>query len=231
MYKYLLWDIDGTILDFKASEKISIKRLFERFKLGVCTDEMLADYSSINVRYWELLERGEKTKPEILVGRFIEFFSKYGLDISLAGAFDHDYQIELGKCPVFTKNAKDVLAACQGKYRQIGVTNGTKVAQTGKLETSGLIKILDAVYISEDLGVEKPHVEFFEHVFKSEGIADRNTALIIGDSLTSDMQGGINYGIDTCWFNPQHKENKKNLQITYEVDDLQKILNILAARG
>lgn len=227
MYKYLLWDIDGTILDFVASESMAIRRLFKKYDLGNCTEEMLADYSKINTKYWEFLERGEMTKQEILVGRFTEFFAKYGLDISIAASFDKDYQIELGKCPVFMKNAEFVLEHCDGKYLQIGVTNGTKVAQTGKLKTSGLDKIFDSVYISEDLGAEKPNVEFFEYVFAAENIKDKSQAIIIGDSLTSDMQGGINYGIDTCWFNPKHKQNTKSFSVTYEIDDLAKILEIL----
>jgi len=227
MYKYLLWDIDGTILDFVASETIAIRRLFEKYKLGICTDEMLADYSKINTKYWEILERGEMTKQQILVARFTEFFAKYELDTSIAPAFDKDYQVELGNCPVFSKNAELVLKACQGNYRQIGVTNGTKVAQIGKLKTSGLDKMLDKVYISEIIGFEKPRIEFFEHVFASENIVDKRTTIIIGDSLTSDMQGGINYGIDTCWFNPAHKENTKGFKVTYDIDDLIRILDII----
>lgn len=227
MYKYLLWDIDGTILDFKASEAIAIRNLFKKYNFGICTDDMLADYSLINEKYWQILERGEMTKPQILLGRFTEFFTKYGLDVSLAPSFNENYQVELGTCPVYMQNAEAVLQACKGKYRQIGVTNGTKIAQTGKLKTSGLDAILDAVYISEDIGIEKPRVEFFEHVFSKEKINAKNQVLIIGDSLTSDMQGGINYGIDTCWFNPKHKENAKGLKLTYDIDDLLKVLDIV----
>lgn len=227
MYKYLLWDIDGTILDFIASEAIAIRKLFQKYNLGVCTDEMLYDYSSINDKYWQILERGEMTKPQILVGRFREFFTKYNLDVCVAPAFNEDYQVELGHCPVFMEHAKEVLAACKGKYRLIGVTNGTKIAQVGKLKTSGLDKVLDAVYISEDVGIEKPNIEYFEYVFAHEEIANKGEVLIIGDSLTSDMQGGVNYGIDTCWFNPRHKSNTKPFNVTYEVDDLLKILKYI----
>lgn len=92
-YRYLLWDIDGTILSFEAAEKVAIRKLFEQFHLGECSDEMLKRYIVINKKYWQALERGEKTKDEILIERFIEFFSKEGLDISVADAFNKAYQI------------------------------------------------------------------------------------------------------------------------------------------
>ena len=91
MYKYILWDIDGTVLDFLASESYAIKTLFEKFNLGVCTDEMLKIYSDINVKYWQKLERNEMTKPEILVSRFREFFDKIDVDSSFADSFNKEY--------------------------------------------------------------------------------------------------------------------------------------------
>ena len=96
MYKYLLWDIDGTILDFLASEAYAIRTLFKKYNLGECNDEMLGRYSQINTKYWQKLERGELTKPEILVGRFREFFETSGIDASIAESFNRDYQVTLG---------------------------------------------------------------------------------------------------------------------------------------
>lgn len=227
MYKYLLWDIDGTILDFEAAQNRTIKELFEKHGLGVCTDEMVASYSKINDKYWQALERGEMSKPEILVGRFAEFFESIGVDASLAPEFNLDYQVTLGDYVVFEENAQEVLESEKGKYRLIAVTNGTKIAQTKKLKTSGLEQIFDAVYISEDVGIEKPNVGYFDKVFESEGITDKSEVLIIGDSLTSDMQGGNNAGIDTCWYNKRNVTNTKGVDITYEIHSLKDIYDIV----
>ena len=227
MYKYLLWDIDGTILDFVASERCAIKELFKRFKLGECTDEMIQIYSKINVKYWDALARNELTKPEVLIGRFNEFFTLMNIDTGVAEDFNKAYQLALGDYCIFVKDAKEILLSQKGKYTIAAVTNGTKIAQTKKLKTSGLDKIFDSIFISEDVGYEKPNVEFFRCVFDTLNIKDKSEVLIIGDSLASDIQGGINAGIDTCWYNPKHTENKGDIKITYEIDDLKKIEEIL----
>lgn len=227
MYQYLLWDIDGTVLDFLASEAYAIRALFQQYGLGACSDDMLRAYSGINVRYWEALERNELTKPEILVGRFRDFFSQYGLDPALAEPFNRDYQAALGDHLVFVPHAEEALRAEKGRYTLIAVTNGTKAAQTKKLARSGLDQVFDRVFISEDVGVEKPNAAYFERVFRAVGISDRRQALLIGDSLTSDMKGGQNAGIDACWYNPSHAANALHIPVTYEIDDLGKLAGIL----
>lgn len=235
MYKYLLWDIDGTVLNFKAAENLAIKTLFKKHELGDCSDEMIEDYSKINDKYWQALERGEMTKPQILVGRFVEFFGSIGVDASVAEQFNADYQVTLGDFVVFEDNALEVLREEKHKiddngnrmFRLIAVTNGTKIAQEKKLRTSGLDEIFDAVYISEDVGVEKPNKEYFDKVFEKEGITSKDEVVIIGDSLTSDILGGNNASIDTIWYNPNRKENKKDVKVTYEINSLIQIKDII----
>ena len=229
MYKYILWDIDGTVLDFLASESYAIKTLFEKFNLGVCTDEMLKIYSDINVKYWQKLERNEMTKPEILVSRFREFFDKIDVDSSFADSFNKEYQVTLGDHIEFIPGAKEILLSQKGKYVLVAVTNGTKIAQEKKLRLSGLDKIFDYIFISENVGAEKPNIEYFEYVFKTLGIIDKKEVLIIGDSLTSDIKGGNTAGIDTCWFNPQHKTNNLGVKVTYEIDLLDKFNEVLCS--
>ena len=227
LYKYLLWDIDGTVLDFLASEAYAIKFLFNKFNIGVCTDEMLKLYSEINVKYWQKLERNELTKPEILVGRFRDFFKAIGVDTSLAESFNLQYQVTLGDHIEFVPGAKENLLQEKGKYTLVAVTNGTKIAQEKKLRLSGLNEIFDYIFISENVGVEKPNLEYFEHVFNSLGISDKREVLIIGDSLTSDMRGGDIAGIDTCWFNPNHKTNNLGVKVTYEIDSFDKLNEVI----
>lgn len=230
--KIILWDIDGTILNFLEAEKAAIRTCFAKYGLGICTDDMLADYSGINRTYWERLERGEITKPQVLVGRFQEFFAKYGLDVSVAPAFNSEYQIRLGDTCVFYPHAWEMLNLCREKgYLQYAVTNGTRIAQERKLANSGVGEILDDVYISEVVGVEKPMIGFFDRVFADifakKGSFERDQILIVGDSLTSDMKGGCNAGIRTCWFNPYGKENGSGLKLDYEISDLGQLAEIL----
>ena len=227
MYKYLLWDMDNTLLDFNAAESLAIKALFRKYGFRECTDEMISRYSKINHGYWEALERGEVEKSKMLVDRFADFFDLIGEDTSKAFDFNADYQVELGEYVVFMPHASEVLQELRGKYKQIMVTNGTKVAQTKKLITSGLGEVFDSVYISEDIGYEKPSKEFFDYLFDKEGITDKSEVLIIGDSLTSDILGGNNAGIDTCWFNPKEKVNDKGVDVTYNIKCINEVLKIL----
>ena len=225
--KVVLWDIDGTLLNFQAAEKAAINKCFAIHELGVCTDEMLAQYSEINHKYWKMLERGEMTKPEILVGRFKEFFEKQGLDVSKAPAFNEDYQIQLGDTVCFEDNGLEVIHALKGKVKQYAVTNGTRVAQKRKLANSGLDQLLDKAFISDEIGVEKPMIGFFDAVWAEIGTFSREEVIIVGDSLTSDMQGGVNAGILTCWYNPKGAENTSGLKLDYEIQNLNQILDII----
>ena len=222
-YRYLLWDLDGTILDFAASESAAIRKLFRKYGLGECTDEMLAAYSAINVRWWQALERGEFTKPEILVGRFREFFRLEGIDEGLAERFNADYQPALGDTIVFRDDAVNVLTGLKSACVLAAVTNGTKEAQLKKLRVSGLDKIFDHVFISEDIGFEKPNRGFFDAVFRTMNITDPGQVLIIGDSLTSDIRGGLNAGIDTCWYNPAGKAPDPGTPASMEIRDLREL--------
>lgn len=227
MIKVVLWDIDGTLLDFEKAEYQAIKKCFEIFHLGECTDDMIARYSMINKKYWERLERKEITKPEVLVGRFEEFFATENIITDCAADFNKEYQLRLGDTICFCDDSYELVQGLKGRIKQYAVTNGTKVAQDKKLDKSGMIDLFDEVFISEEVGVEKPDVHFFEHIWECIGQYKPEEVIIVGDSLTSDMQGGNNAGILCCWYNPKGLANDKGLKIDYEIDNLQKILDII----
>ena len=227
MIKVILWDIDGTLLDFETAEKQAIRKCFEIFGLGECTDEMIARYSVINRGYWERLERKEISKPEVLVGRFQEFFAKEGIETDCAEKFNSEYQLRLGDTICFCDDGYELVKGLKTKVKQYAVTNGTKVAQVKKLNKSGLVDLFDDVFISEDIGVEKPDIKFFNHVWNVIGQYSSDEVLIVGDSLTSDMQGGNNAGILCCWYNPKGLENTNGVKLDYEVQSLQEVLKIL----
>lgn len=228
MITTILWDVDGTLLDFAAAEKAAIRNLFEEYHLGECTDEMLLRYSRINKTYWERLERGEITKAEVLVGRFQEFFEAEGIDSAIALEFNQKYQICLGDTIVYRDNSFQIVKSLQSKVRQYVVSNGTVIAQTKKLNRSGLGALMDGVFLSEQIGVEKPNLEFFDKVFDIIGDIDRNQIMIVGDSLTSDICGGNRAGIITCWYNPEKAEKIENVHIDYEITNLREVYRILS---
>lgn len=227
MFKVILWDVDATLLNFEKAEEAGIRGCFEKNNLGECTDEMLENYKGINRGYWQAMERGEIEKPVLLVKRFEDFLNAYGLDSSVAAGFNELYQILLGETVVFYENALETVQALKGKVLQCAVTNGTKVAQDGKLRNSGLDKEFDRVFISEVVGIEKPNKGFFDAVFAEIGEYAKDEVLIVGDSLTSDIQGGVNAGIKTCWFNPKGAENTSALKPDYEIRDIREVLEIV----
>lgn len=227
MIKVILWDVDGTLLDFHAAEKAAIRTLFQKFGLGTCTDEMLQRYSKINRSYWERLERGELTRDQVLIGRFQEFFEKEGLDVSVAEEFNLAYQVSLGDTIVYCDDSLSIIKSLVGKVKQYIVSNGTVVAQEKKLRLSGIGALTDGVFLSEQLGVEKPNLKFFDQVFAKIGEYEKDQVLIVGDSLTSDIRGGNNAGIKTCWYNPAHTKNQENVSVDYEIEDLHEIFQIL----
>lgn len=227
MITTILWDVDGTLLNFLAAEKAAIRSLFEEYHLGVCSDEMLKRYSSINKNYWEMLERGEIEKKALLVGRFRDFFEKEGIDSSLAAEFNEKYQLRLGDTIVYCDDSLEIVKSLREKVKQYVVSNGTVIAQTKKLRLSRLGELMDGIFLSEELGVEKPSVRFFDQVFAKIGPVDRSEVMIVGDSLTGDIRGGNNAGILTCWYNPEGTAAKEAVRIDHEIRDLHEVYVLL----
>lgn len=229
-YQAVLWDVDGTLLDFLAAERVSLKKQYESFGFGICDDARIARYSAINVKYWERLERGEITKKEVLEGRFREFLKKEGVDPKYAEEFSRAYESGLPDTIVFCDNSKEIVTALKGKIYQAVVSNGTIPVQSRKLKESGLGELMDGIFLSEQVGYEKPALEFFDAVFAAMPDIPKEEILIVGDSLTSDMLGGERAGIDTCWYNPRRLPKKIEVRTDYEITDLCEVLEILGQK-
>lgn len=229
MIKYLLWDIDNTLLSFDLAERASMTKGFDKFGLDIGDEKALEVYKNINDKYWKMLEKGEKTREEILTERFEEFFDLYDIayDDRLVNDFNLFYQEELGKQVFFNDYAEEVLQKLGKDYKQYAVTNGSKVAQSGKLKNSGLDKVFDGVFISEDLGYDKPSLEYFDLVFESIGSKNKDEYILIGDSLTSDMLGSNNAGIKNIWYNPKDFDNKASVKVDYTINNLKEVIKIL----
>lgn len=235
VYPYLLWDVDGTLLDFSYSERMSLTKCLENIGVSV-TEEMVAGYSAINDSWWKRLEKGEVTKDKLLTERFLDFFARYEILCEDVETFRAEYENGLGHIFRCVENSLELCRDLQKKgFHQFVVTNGITAVQENKLRQSGFAEVMEDVFISEQIGVPKPHKAFFDACLQkiAEKYPDfeKSQALIIGDSLTSDMQGGVNAGIDTCWYHPAQEqipaEKMPPVQIDYEIKKLSDVLDII----
>ena len=224
-YEFLLLDLDDTILDFHKAEYIALGKTMEFFGLEP-TEEVRARYSVINKAYWERLERKELTREQVLVGRFHTLFSEYGITVD-PQACARRYEENLSVGHYFLPGAREALESLAKKYRLYMVSNGTARVQLGRLESADISHLFEEIFISQQVGVNKPDKEFFTRCFAKIPDFDPQKAIIVGDSLTSDIRGGINAGIATCWVNPSHKP--QTIPADHEIEDLSQLEDLLEA--
>ena len=225
MIKTLLWDVDGTLLDFLVAEKYGMETCLG--EIGVeLTEEMLTVYSRINHSWWEKHEKGLCTREEIFIGRLKDFFGEYGIAYTDYDHFNRQYQIALGEAVFPVDDSLTLLKELGKTCKQYMVTNGSKLAQELKLAKSGIDQLCDGVFISELVGIQKPEKAFFDLVQEATGYVKEET-LIIGDSLSSDIKGANNAGLPCCWFNPRGLPMREGLHAEYEITDLRQLLNIV----
>lgn len=223
-YKIILIDIDDTLLDFQKSEEIAIKKTIEQHGL-IATEELIKLYKSINLKHWKMFERGEIEREALLISRFKEFFEPLNIKETNYSKINEQYFDNLASNPIEIEGAEQFLQTLSKQYKIYAVTNGVKRVQTKRLSLVSIKKYFEKIYISEEVGYQKPNVEFFNYVFNDLNINNKKEVLIIGDSLTSDIQGGINAGIDTMWYNPKNIES--DLKYNYVInkyDDFFKII-------
>ncbi len=232
-YDILLWDVDGTLMDFKQAEAKALSQSLK--KIGVePTEKLISEYSRINISYWKRLETGELTKDEVLLGRFVDFLGKMNIQAE-AEAFLMSYEEHLGHTWFIQDDSLELCKKLRREgLRQYVVTNGWVFVQKTKLRESGFDQVMDGSFISDEFGVPKPKKAFFEACFeqifgtKTPSPSVLSRVLIIGDSLSSDMRGGVNAGIDRCWYRPSGETNTENIPVNYEIEDLWQIWDVLA---
>ena len=225
-YKYLLFDLDHTLLDFDAAEDIALSQLLK--EEGVVDIQAYKDYYvPMNKALWKDLEQKKITKAELINTRFAKLFAHFGIEKDGAYLAER-YQFFLSKQGQIFPGVEDLLKKLISKgYELYAATNGITYIQTGRLEQSGIAPFFKEIFISEQLHTQKPDAEFYQKIGARIPNFDKNQTLMIGDSLSADIQGGNNAGIDTIWYNPQHLENKTQAQPTYEVDSYQALLDCL----
>ena len=222
-YTTLLFDSDDTLLDFKAAEKHALSATFETFAPGM-GDTMNVKYHEINRALWASYEKGEIPREDIFRLRFVKTFEHFGIPVPNISIPDF-FQTQLSSVHKTMPDVPEVLEKLSAKYKLHVITNSVKTTQMKRLTESGLAKYFGHIFISEELGTQKPAAEFFDIVFNTLKIS-RSDALIIGDSYSSDITGGINAGVDTCWFNFKNDPCRKDAP-TYEIKKFTDLLEIL----
>lgn len=225
MYRIILFDVDDTLLDFKAGELKSLAKMFAKLKLTY-TPRIEASYLKINANLWRDYEAGRITRPELLMCGLPSYFGIIAL--MLIRTWLNALIITFGP-------RSDLIATCYGNlgctkdYRLFIVSNGIEPVQRQRLATSGLIDYFEDIFVSDSVGSPKPTVAFFDYVAKRIPRFNRNETLIMGDSLTSDIQGGINGKIDSIWFNPHFQPNRDQITPTYQLNEFSDLTKLLLA--
>lgn len=224
-YPYVLLDADGTLFDFIKAEEKALKGLFAANSLAY--DGAIKDaYHAINQGLWLQLEQGEITEEDLQNERFTRLFKSLGIAAD-GRAVNDQYLIFLAQGSDFLPGALSVCEELAKKAELVLVTNGIPRVQRGRLGRSPLKDLFSHVFVSEDTGFRKPHRGYFDYCFHALGDPPLKDMLMVGDSLTSDMAGGIAAGIDTCWLNSDNQPVPKGMPITYQISSLSELIPIV----
>ncbi|MCJ8013272.1 YjjG family noncanonical pyrimidine nucleotidase [Paenibacillus sp. KQZ6P-2] len=226
-YEWILLDADETLYDFKMSETRALSSVLASMNLDPEDTAITDCYSRINKGLWQELEQGRINSTDLRVERFRRFCLEQGLEEDAVVISDR-YIGVLSEQAFILAGALDLcLYLKENGYRMAIITNGIKQVQFGRINRSELKDFFEQVIVSEDTGYQKPQAGIFEHAFSKIGSSAKEKMLMVGDSLTSDIQGGNNVGIDTCWYNPNRLPNETGIVPTYEIHDLAELKEIL----
>ena len=224
MIQFLFLDLDDTILDFHKAERIAISKTIREF--GVEPDEeILSLYHRINKWHWEQLELGILTREEVLVNRFGVLFAKLGKTVDAARCA-RIYEKNLSTGHYFLPGAEEAVDALSQKYRLFLASNGTASVQKGRMTSANLYRFFETVFVSQEIGHNKPSKAYFDACFARIPGFDKEKAMMVGDSLSSDIRGGINAGLKTVWVNPGHLPCG-DIQPDFEIESLSQLEELL----
>ena len=222
--EFLFLDLDDTILDFKMAERVAIGKTISQFGVEP-TEEIRELYHEINKWHWEQLELGNLTRQQVLENRFGVLFEKLGRTVD-AAACARAYGENLSQGHWFLPGAEEAVDALSKKYRLFLASNGTASVQKGRMTSANLYRFFETVFVSQEIGHNKPSREYFDACFARIPGFDPEKAMIVGDSLTSDIKGGINAGIKTVWVNPEHKDCG-SIRPDYQIEALSQLEALL----
>lgn len=225
-YKFLLFDLDNTLLDFEAAEELALDELLKEQEVEAI-EAYKAYYKPMNQSMWQDLEQGKIAKSELVNTRFSKLFAHFGREVD-GKALAKAYQNHLSKQGQLYHGARELLVDLTARgYKLYAATNGIAAIQKGRLKVSALEPFFQKIFISEEVGSQKPEVAFYHHIANSIPGFNKSEALMIGDSLSADIKGGNDFGIDTVWYNPKKNQTSSSLHPTYEVPSYQMLLDLL----
>ncbi len=225
-YNIILFDADETLFDFKLSEKTALQNALTAFGVNYSESVHLTAYKKINTAIWDDLEKGLIQQADLKVERFRRYLSHMNLDISPV-EMATKYEYMLGEASILFENSYEVVEKMSQRAKLFIVTNGLTSVQTRRIGKSKISHFFEAIFISEQIGVAKPNPDIFEKSLANYAPYDKSKILMVGDSLTSDIQGGINFGVDTCWYNPRHLQKPSHISPTYEIHQLETLLTLV----
>ena len=227
-YKLVLFDADGTLFDFERASEEAIKSGLMNFNIDRWNSETMTIYRKVNKQIWDEFELKQISASNLKAERFKRFFIEISVENVDPKEFSDYYLFSLSQNTDLIEGAEDIVKWCYGKFELGIITNGLTSVQKPRLNSSILDEYFEHYIISEEIGFAKPHAEIFDYSFDKFEHTDKESAIIIGDNLTSDIKGGNNYGIDTCWIN-QTGANNNSIIPTYEISDLTQLKNILSS--
>jgi len=225
-YQWLIFDADGTLFDFRLGETIALQQTTRMHDVAYSSD-LHESYSAISAELWRQFELGEISLMHLRVVRFERLFAELGIDLE-AESFNLDFMEALGRQTQLLPGAEAVVRDLSSRFRLLLATNGIAMVQRPRFAGSSIRRYFEDVVISDEIGVAKPQTGFLEEAFSRMGEPSKSEVLMIGDSLSSDIAGGVNFGVDTCWFNPDGFALDGSPKPTYEIADLTEIDAIVA---
>ena len=225
MIEFLFLDLDDTILDFHKAERIALSKTIREFGVEP-TEAVLNRYHLINKWHWEQLELGKMTRAEVLTGRFKMLFEELGLSVDPV-QMQAGYERNLSIGHYFLPGAEEAVECLSKKYKLYLASNGTAVVQKGRMTSANLYRFFIKSFVSEEIGHNKPSKAYFDAAFAQIPDFDPDKAMIVGDSLSSDIKGGNNAGIRTCWVNPNHLPHHPDIRVDYEIEALSQLPALL----
>ncbi|PHN07633.1 YjjG family noncanonical pyrimidine nucleotidase [Flavilitoribacter nigricans] len=224
-YDWLLLDADNTLFDFDRCEGQALQLALAEHGVPFADDHH-PTYNVINRQCWRDYEEKKITKEELRLRRFELFFNSIGVSLD-PDQFGRNYLVHLSTAAFLLDGALETLGKLQANHQLALVTNGLKEVQRPRLEAGALNGFFDVIIVSDEIGYAKPHAPFFEYTFEQIGRPEKERVMIVGDNINADIKGGLDYGIDACWFNPGQQDKPHDIQPTYEIQNLSQLLSLL----